>query len=266
MSKCTTGWDSSSASSSIDQGSSRQSDVHYYIRDNVSMLKRTIGWGSSSAASSVDQGSSRKSDVQLTHLKSSNHCVFEKAPISSIMSCQSITSLSDISTSNCSVSLCPQSDAIVDTGFITDTSECSTSRTIICTEELNGSCKYNLLSAIDCWSAAQAIVNDDSESFGDAAIQNQCMGRITQEDNLSASLCLSDTEMYSNVPLSMTPEEGTSGTTQCYPIGTPEHANAECCSGNKLDDCCVSIISEEHVLVSATEAIAMELPGNGMNS
>jgi hypothetical protein len=33
-----------------------------------------------------------------------------------------------------------------------------------------------------------------------------------------------------------------------------------------LDDCCVSIIYEEDVLVSATEAIKMELPGNGMNS
>ena len=147
MFKFTTGRDSSSASSSIDQGSSRQSDVHYYIRDNISMLKCTIQQDSSSAASSIDQGSSRKSDVQLEHLKSSNHCDFEKAPISSTMSCQSIASMSDISTSNCSVSLCPQNDAIVDTGFLTDTSESSTSRRRICTKEIDGSRKYNLSSA-----------------------------------------------------------------------------------------------------------------------
>jgi hypothetical protein len=81
---------------------------------------------------------------------------------------------------------------------------------------------------------------------------------MTQEGYLSACLC-SDTEMHTNA------EEGTSGTTQCYPIDTSVHANDECGSGNKLDDCCVSIISEENVFVSATEAIKMELPGNGMN-
>ncbi|XP_062204314.1 uncharacterized protein LOC133906432 isoform X2 [Phragmites australis] len=257
----------------------------YYTRDNVSMLNRNIGWDSSSAASSIDQGSSRQSDVHLERLKSSNRYDFEKAQVSSTVSCQSIASMSGMTTSNCSVSLCPQSDAIVDTGFLTDNSESSASRTMICTDELDGSCKYTLSSAIECWSAAQAIVNDVSESFGDVLIQNQSAGEIDHEDNLSANLCSTDSEMRSNIPLSLASEksclqkseEGTSAIAQCYSVGTPEHPDDECGinnyqmqyeavlasdEANKLDDCCVFVISEKDVFASATEANTMELPGD----
>uniref|UniRef100_A0A0A9BXT1 Uncharacterized protein n=1 Tax=Arundo donax TaxID=35708 RepID=A0A0A9BXT1_ARUDO len=179
----------------------------YYTRDSGSMLKRTIGRDSSSAASSIDQGSSRQSDIHSERLKSSNRYEFEKVQISSTVSCQSIASMSDLSISNSSVSLCPRSDALLDTGFQTDNSESSASRTMICTEELVGSCKYTLSSAIECWSAAQAIVNDESESFGDVVIQNQSTVGMAHRDNLSTNSCSSDTEMHSNIPLSLSPEE-----------------------------------------------------------
>ncbi|TVU51547.1 hypothetical protein EJB05_02982 [Eragrostis curvula] len=267
--KCIDGRDSSSASSSKDQGSSRQSDVHYCPRDNISLLKCTIGQGSSSAASSTDQASSMRSDVQLERLK---------APISSTMSSQSIASISDISTSNCSVSLCPWSDAVADNGFPTDNSESSTSRTRVCTEELDASCKYNRSSAIECWSEAQAIVNDDSEPFGDAALHNQCARQMSHEDNLSACLCSSDSEMCGNIPLSLAAEESyIQNAEEGTSVTTPEHAKDECginnyqmqyeaamvsSEENKLDDCCVSTISKEDVLISATKSIEMELPGD----
>ncbi|OEL35868.1 hypothetical protein BAE44_0003114, partial [Dichanthelium oligosanthes] len=110
----------------------------YYTRESASTLTRTIGWDSSSAASSIDQGSSRQS-VHFERLKSSERYDFEKSQISSTMSCQSIASMSDMSTSNCSVSICPQSNAIVDTGFLTDNSESSALRTMICPEEFDES-------------------------------------------------------------------------------------------------------------------------------
>ncbi|TVU51540.1 hypothetical protein EJB05_02975 [Eragrostis curvula] len=267
--KCIDGRGSSSASSSKDQGSSRQSDVHYCPRDNISLLKCTIGQGSSSAASSTDQASSMRSDIQLERLK---------APISSTMSSQSITSISDISTSNCSVSLCPRSDAVADNGFPTDNSESSTSRTRVCTEELDASCKYNRSSAIECWSEAQAIVNDDSEPFGDAALHNQCARQMSHEDNLSACLCSSDSEMCGNIPLSLAAEESyIQNAEEGTSVTTPEHAKDDCginnyqmqyeaamvsSEENKLDDCCVSTISKEDVLISATKSIEMELPGD----
>uniref|UniRef100_A0A0A9HAB9 Proline-rich family protein n=1 Tax=Arundo donax TaxID=35708 RepID=A0A0A9HAB9_ARUDO len=257
----------------------------YYTRDNVRMLKHTFGRDSSSAASSIDQGSSRQSDVHSEHLKSSNRYDFEKAQISSTVSCQSIASMSDMSISNSSVSLCPQSDAIVDTGFVTNSSESSALRTMICTGELDGSCKYNLSSAIECWSAAQAIVNDDSESLGDAMIPNESTGGMGHRDNVNANLCSSDTGMRSDNPLSLATnesciqktEESPSSVTQCCSVGTPEHPSDACGidnyqqqyeavlafnESNELDDCCVSIICEEDVLVSASVANTMELPGD----
>ncbi|WVZ89476.1 hypothetical protein U9M48_035879, partial [Paspalum notatum var. saurae] len=251
----------------------------YYTRDSVGTLKRTVGWDSSSAASSIDQGSSRQS-VHLECLKSIYHYDFEKSQISSSVSCQSIASMSDMSTSNCSVQVCVRSDAIVDTGFLADNSEINASRTMICTEELNESCKHSLSSAIECWSAAQAIVNDDTYSFGDVVIQNQSTCRMAHKNNASAS----DTETCSNVPMSLAPqgicvqktEEGTSTITECYSVGTPEHPDHDhgidnyqmqyetipvFIEANRLDDCCVSVISED-VLISSTEANTLELPGN----
>jgi len=256
----------------------------YYTRDSVSTQKRTTGWDSSSAASSIDQGSSRQS-VHLEHLKSSNRYDFEKSQISSTVSCQSIASMSDVSTSNRSVSVCPQSNAIVDIGFLTDNSESSASRTMNYTEELDESCKYTLSSAIECWSAAQAIVNDDGDSFGDVAIQNQSTGGKAHKDNISANSCSLDIKRHRNIPLSLPPEEsciqkteeGASSITQCYSDGTPEHPDDDCgidnqqtqyeavpssIEANRLDDGCVSVISEEDVLISATEDSTMELPGN----
>ncbi|RLM98929.1 uncharacterized protein C2845_PM06G11270 [Panicum miliaceum] len=255
----------------------------YYTRDSVSTQKRTTGWDSSSAASSIDQGSSRQS-VHLERLKSSNRYDFEKSQISSTASCQSIASMSDVSTSNRSVSVCPQSNAIVDIGFLTDNSESSASRTMNYAQEFDESCKYTLSSAIECWSAAQAIVNDDGDSFGDVAIQNQSTGRKAHKDNISANSCSLDMKMHSNIPLSLPPEEsciqkteeGTSAITQCCSDGTPEHPD-ECGidnqqtqyeavpssnEANRLDDGCVSVISEEDLLISATEDSTMELPGN----
>ncbi|KAL6641692.1 hypothetical protein ACP70R_019873 [Stipagrostis hirtigluma subsp. patula] len=261
----------------------------YYTRDNVSMLKQTNGWDSSSAASSIDQGSSRQSDVHLECLKSRNRYDIEKAKIASTVSCKSISSMSDMSISNCSVSLCAPSDTIAGTGFLTDNSGSSASRTMICTEELDGSCKYTLSSAIECWSAAQAIFNDSSESFGDVVIENQSTGRMAHKDNLSANLCSSDTKTWNDIPLSLASdesciletEEGTSAITQCYSVGTPEHPNNECGIDNyetqyeavlasneakKLDDCGVPIIFEEDVLVSATETNTMDFPGDGLHN
>jgi hypothetical protein len=95
-------------------------------------------------------------------------------------------------------------------------------------------------------------------------------------------------KMHSNIPLSLPPEEsciqkteeGTSAITQCCSDGTPEHPD-ECGidnqqtqyeavpssnEANRLDDGCVSVISEEDLLISATEDSTMELPGNGMYS
>jgi hypothetical protein len=75
--------------------------------------------------------------------------------------------------------------------------------------------------------------------------------------------------------------EGTSAITQCHSVSTPEHPDDEggidnyqmqyeavpaSNEANRLDDGCVSVISEEDVLISATEANTMELPGNGMYS
>nr|TKW25043.1 hypothetical protein SEVIR_3G090500v2 [Setaria viridis] len=253
----------------------------YYTRDNVSTVKRTIGWDSSSATSSIDQGSSRQS-VHLERLKSSNRYDFERSQISSTVSCQSIASVSDVSTSNRSVSVCPRSNAIVDTGFLTDNTESSASRSMICTEELDESCKYTLSSAIECWSAAQAIVNDDIDSFGVVAVQNQSTGGMAYKDNSSANSCSSAIKTHSNISLYLPPEESciqkteecTSAIIQCCSVGTPEYPDDECGidnyqmqfeavptsnEANRLDDGCVSVISEENVLISATEDNTMEL-------
>ncbi|CAN6340050.1 unnamed protein product [Urochloa humidicola] len=256
----------------------------YYTRDSVSMPNRTTGWDSSSTVSSIDQESSRQS-VHLERLKSSNRYDFEKSQISSTVSCQSIASMSDVSTSNRSVTVYPQCNAIVDTGFLTDNSESSASRTMICTEELDESCNYTPSSAIECWSAAQAIVNDNIDSFGDVAIQNQSTAEMAHKDNLSANSCSSDIKTRSNTPQSLPPEEscmqkieeGTSTMTQCYSIGTKEHPDDEhgihnyqmkyeavpaSNDANMLDDGRVSVISEQDVLISATEDNTTEIPGN----
>ncbi|KAF8725449.1 hypothetical protein HU200_019971 [Digitaria exilis] len=251
----------------------------YYTMDSVSTPKRIIGWDSSSAASSIDQGSSRQS-VHLERLKSSNRYDFEKSQISSTVTCQSIASMSDVSTSNRSDSVCTQSNAIVDTGFLTENSESSASRTMIRAEKLDESCKYTLSSAIECWSAAQAIVNDDMDSFRDVAVQSQSTSGVA---NLGANS--SSPDIKTHIPPTLPPEEsciqkteeGTSAITQRHSIGSPEHPDDECGidnyqmqheavpasnEANRLDDGCVSVISEEDALISATEDNKMKLPGD----
>ncbi|XP_062202765.1 uncharacterized protein LOC133905072 isoform X2 [Phragmites australis] len=266
----------------------------YYARDGVNIMRRSFGRDSSSAASSSDLGSSRQSVICFERLRSSKRGDFEKSQISSTISRQSIASVSDMSISSSSASLCPQSDAIGDTCFPIDTLESSGSRTVISTEEHGSSCKDALSSAMECFSSAQANVNDDSlvdlktSSFeskveGDASIDNHSTGRMADDDHFSTNMCLSDTEMPSDIRKSSTPEEScipkteedTSSISQCYTSGAPEHPSdennfdnikmqSEAVQGsnddNRLDDCCMAAISEEDVLVSGQETNIMKLP------
>ncbi|KAL6641691.1 hypothetical protein ACP70R_019872 [Stipagrostis hirtigluma subsp. patula] len=268
----------------------------YYVRDGANIMKRSFGRDSSSAASSSDLGSSRQSVVCFERLRSGRRGDFEKSQISSTMSRQSIASVSDMSISSSSVSLCPQGDAIGDTCFPIDTSESSASRTMISTEEHDSYCKDALSSAMEYSSATQAIVNDDSlvdlntssfvsEVQGDATIENHSTGRMADNDHFSTNMYLSDTEMPCDILESSTPEEScipqaeedTSATSQCYASGAPEHPSdennldtiqkqSEAVQGsndeNRLDDCCMSAISEEDMLVSRPENNIMELPND----
>jgi len=214
------------------------------------------------------------------------------------MSRQSIASVSDMSISSSSASLCPQSDAVGDTYLPIDTLESCASRKVTPIEEYDSSGKDALSSAMDCWCAAQAIVNDDSlvdlntSSFvdvveGDATIENHCTGRMADSDHFSSNMCLSDTEMPSDTQESSAPEEScipeteedTSAISQCK-NGAPEHPSdennfdnmqmqSEAIQGsneeNRLDDCCMSAISEEDVLVSEQKTNIMKLHNDGMD-
>jgi hypothetical protein len=266
----------------------------YYTRDSINM-KRSFGRDSSSASSSIDLGSSRQSDGRFERLRSGKKGDFEKVQLSSTMSRQSIASVSDMSISGSSASLCHQSYAIEDTCSRIDTLESSASRTMVSTEE-DGYSKDALSSAMECSSAARPIVNDDilvdvnSSSFGRLsetaeAISHNRMGRMAGNDHSSTSMCYSDTEMPSDVQESsaaeesslLKPEEDTSDATQCCLVGTPdpvenfdnlliqsEAAVQASVEEHILDDCCVSAISEEDVLVSRTGTSIMELPTDGM--
>jgi hypothetical protein len=72
-------------------------------------------------------------------------------------------------------------------------------------------------------------------------------------------------------------DEDTSDTTRCYLVGTPDpveenfdnllmqsEAVQTSVEEHILDDCCVSAISEEDVLVSRTGTSIMEIPNDGM--
>ena len=267
----------------------------YYTRDGINMMKRSFGRDSSSASSSIDLGSSRQSDVRFERLRSGKKGDFEKVQLSSTMSRQSIASVSDMSISGSSASVCHQSDAIEDTCSRIDTLESSASRTLVSTEE--GCSKDVLSSAMECLSAARPIDNDEiivdlnSSSFdrsSETAVlisQNHSMGRMADNENSSTSMCFSDTEMASNVRESsaaegssmLKPDEDTSDTAQCYLVGSPDpveenfdnllmqsEAVQASIEEHILDDCCVSAISEEDVLVSRTGTSIMELPNDGM--
>ncbi|TKW25036.1 hypothetical protein SEVIR_3G090400v4 [Setaria viridis] len=268
----------------------------YYARDGVNIMKRSFGRDSSSAASSSDLGSSRQSVIYCERPRSGKRGDFEKSQISSTMSRQSIASVSDMSISSSSASLCPQSDAVGDTYLPIDTLESSASRKVIPTKEHDSSGKVALTSAMECWSAAQAIVSDDSlvdlntSSFvsvveGDATIENHCTDRMADSDHFSSNMCLSDTEMPSDIQESSAPEEScipeteedTSVISKHSTSSTPEHPSDEnnldnmqmqfeAAQGsneeNRLDDCCMSAISEEDVLVSEPKTNITELPND----
>ncbi|KAF8769071.1 hypothetical protein HU200_006962 [Digitaria exilis] len=265
----------------------------YYARDGVSIMKRSFGRDSSSAASSSDLGSSRQSVIYFERLRSGKRGDFEKSQISSTMSRQSIASVSDMSISSSTASLCPQSDALGDAYLPIDTLDCDASRKVSSTEERDSSRKDVLSSAMECWCAAQAIANDDNlvdlntSSFvsmveGDATVGNQCTGKMADSDHFSSNMCLSDTEMPSEIQESSAPvescipepEDDTSAISQCNTSGALEHPSdennfdnmqmqSEVAQGsneeNRLDDCCMSAVSEEDVLVSESKTNILEL-------
>uniref|UniRef100_A0ACD6AT09 Uncharacterized protein n=1 Tax=Avena sativa TaxID=4498 RepID=A0ACD6AT09_AVESA len=182
----------------------------YYARDKDNTMRHIIQCDNSSVESSVDVGSSRQYDVRLEHLKSSKHGDLDKSQIGSTVSHQSIASVSDTSISGSSdldkpqigstvsrqsiasvsdtsisgssVSFCPQHD-LNDACYPIIDSENNASGTIISAGEY-GSCNHALSSAIDCWSVAQAIVNDDSEAVKDVVIQNQMPPATSIEESL----------------------------------------------------------------------------------
>lgn len=255
----------------------------YYTRDGVNIMKRSFGWDSSSVASSSDLGSSRQSVICFERLRSGKRGDFEKSQIGSTMSRQSIASVSDMSVCSSSASLCPQSDAVGDTCFPIDTLESSTPRTAVSAEENDGFCKDTLPSAMECSCSA----NDGSladlntlnyiSEVGEAAVENHSAGRMADNDHSGTNMCLSDTEMPIDTHESSGLEEScmldtkddTFAISQCNSGGAPEHQvdensldNVQMKSEivqvsndeNKLDDCCMSSISEEDVLVSGPEA------------
>ncbi|KAG8051037.1 hypothetical protein GUJ93_ZPchr0009g814 [Zizania palustris] len=260
----------------------------YYTRDSINAMKRSFGRDSSSAASSIDLGSSRQSDVRFEHLRSGKRGEFEKVQTSSTMSHQSVASVSDMSISGSSASLCPQSDVIGDTCLKIDTLERNASRTVPSIEEDDSSCLDALSCGIECESAVQPIINDDilvdlnttsfhrlSETEGGVIINNHNMETLADNDHLSTNMC-SDIEMPSDAPESSAAEEGyipkteedTSTIVQCYSVSTPEHPSTENFDDlqmqsetvqssneeNKPDDCFVLAISED---------LLTELPNEG---
>ena len=111
------------------------------------------------------------------------------------------------------------------------------------------------------------------------------MGKMADNDQSSASICFSNAEMPSNVRESsaaeesskLKPDEDTSDTTRCYLVGTADpveenfdnllmqsEAAQASIEEHILDDCCVSAISEEDVLVSRAGTSIMEFPNDGM--
>jgi len=262
-----------------------------YTRDSINMIKRSFGRDSSSASSSIDLGSSRHSDVRFERLRSGKKGDFEKVQLGSTMSCQSIASASDMSISGSSASLCHQSDAIEDTCSRIGTLEGSA----VASTEKDGSSKDVLSSAMECLSASRPIVSDDivvdlnSSSFdrlsetAEVISQNHSMCRMADNDHSSTSMCFSDTETVSNVrecsaaegSSMRKPDEDTSDTTQCYLVGTPDPVKENfhhlllqsevvqtSIKEQTLDDCCVSAISEDDVLVSRIGTSIMELPND----
>ncbi|KAI4988655.1 hypothetical protein ZWY2020_035895 [Hordeum vulgare] len=265
----------------------------YYTRDGINMMKRSFGRDNSSA-SSIDLGSSRQSDAHFERRSSSKKGDFEKAQPSSTMSRQSIASVSDMSVSGSSASLCHQTDAVEDTYSRIDTLESSASRTVVSAGE-DGSSKDALSNALECLSTARPIVNDDipvdlnSSSFDRSSETEDVisMGRMADNDHSTTNMCLSEMEEPINVQESSAAEgscmlktdEDTSDTVQCCLVGTPEYPSEENLDNlimqseavqdsieeHILDDCCVSAISEEDVLVSRTGTSIIELP-NGEKS
>ncbi|XP_051186853.1 uncharacterized protein [Lolium perenne] len=239
----------------------------YYTRDNDNLISHINRCDSSSVTSSVDVGSSRQYEVHFEHLKSSKHGDCDKSQIGSTVSHQSIASVSDMSISDSSVSFCPLNDAC----YPIDNSENNASRIMISAEEY-GSCKDALSSAIECWSVAQAIVNDDSETARDVVIQNQSADRMAHNDDICTSMSLDADGNCIKIS-----EENVAITN--YAADTPEHPHPwgeNCCyrhqmqsevvlvsdEANRLDDYFVSTISEEDVQVSATEAKIANLPND----
>ncbi|KQJ91751.1 uncharacterized protein LOC100845738 [Brachypodium distachyon] len=242
----------------------------YYTRDNDNTMRYILGRDSSSATSSIDVGCSRQLDISFERLKSNQHGDVDKSQIGSNVSRQSIASVSDMSTSGSSVSFCPRSDVNVDACCPTDNSENDVS-TMISRRE-NGSCKDALSSAIECWSVAQAIASNDNEAVGDVVIRNQEADKMAHDDDLCANMSV---DADRNCIRSQ--EEDVSAITS-YPVEIPEHPHAcesscdsrqvqsEAVSAsdetNMFDDCSVSAISDEGVLVSATEPKIEDLPNN----
>jgi hypothetical protein len=234
----------------------------YYTRDNDDMIRHIIRCDSSSVASSVDVGSSRQYDVCFEHLKSSKHGDFDKSQIASV---------SLISISGSSVSFCPLNDACYPIG----NSENNASRTIISAGEY-GSCKDALSSAIECWSVAQAIVNDDRETVRDVVIQNQSADKMAHKDDLCANMspdaagnCIKISEenvsAITNYAVDTLEHPHPCGENYCYSHQTQSKVVLVSDEANRLDDCFVSAISEEDVQVSARAKLA-DLPNDGMNS
>ncbi|XP_015619906.1 uncharacterized protein [Oryza sativa Japonica Group] len=269
----------------------------YYTRDSISAMRRSFGRDSSSATSSIDLGSSRQSDVRFERLRSGKRGDFEKARMSSTMSHQSVASVSDMSISGSSASLCPQSDVIGDTCFPIDTLERSASRTTVSIEEHDSSCMDALSSGMECSSAVQPIINDeilvDLNTSGfhrlseteDILIKNHNMEMVADNDHLSTNLCLSDIEMPSDALESSAAEESyipkteedTSTKAHCYTISTLEHPSDEnnfddlqmqseavqsSNEENKSNGCCTLAVSEDDVLVSGTDTNIKELPND----
>ncbi|KAG0520657.1 hypothetical protein BDA96_08G092900 [Sorghum bicolor] len=267
----------------------------YYARDGVSMMKRSFGLDSSSAASSSDLGSSRQSTICFERLRSGKRGDFEKSQISSTMSRQSIASVSDMSICSSSASLCPQSDAVGGSCFPIDTLESSTSRTLISSEENDAFYKDALPSAMECSSSSQVIADDASPSdlkiqsylseVGDTTVETHSASRMADMDHTSTNMYSLDTEMPSDTRESSGPEESCMPETEedTYAISqwnkgsAPEHSSDEnnfddiqmqseivqgSAEENRFDDCCMSAISEEDVLISGQEADTRKLPND----
>jgi hypothetical protein len=126
-----------------------------------------------------------------------------------------------------------------------DTLDSNISRTALSTKEHDDFCKDALSSAMECSSVAQAIFNDDSldvttssfisEVDGDAMIENYNTDMMVGTDHFSTNICLSDTEMPSDIQECSAPDEScvpkteddTSVISQCYTCDAPEHPSDE---------------------------------------